>query len=397
MSKAVKTIVSVAAAIAIPFVAPAIAGAIGASMGISAASFGVSATVGSTLGTAAVGAGLGAAKGAVLGEDIGRNALMGGISGGIAGYATAPVAAPANVGSAGYVPGGTAGAFGPAPYGPVDAASAFPLGAPEAAGLSSAGSFAAPGAAPSFGPAGYVEGGTAGSFAAPAAQTFGAPAAAPLSAAPSGAGLAPPKTFAEALGRVPGEIAGKFNDPKTLADLTLRAGGQLAGSLIAGDGLSSEEQALLNAQAEELRGLQQTNRDLFNQKMQAAQDLIGESKYFDPEYFGLQRARRAQIAGAVAKRGGLRGLSGDRRMGESRRYDLATGRDTATAFDQGFGTGTQGRLQTRAAGLAAMPGYLNYSTPAITEQMRGLDYGRARQRETEEGISKMFGSLTGRA
>jgi len=110
MSKAVKTVIGVAAAIAIPFAAPVIAGAIGASLGVTAATFGMSATVGSVLGSAAVGAALGGATQAVLGGDVGRGALMGGISGGIGGYATAPTAAAGAAGTAGTT--GTAGTAG---------------------------------------------------------------------------------------------------------------------------------------------------------------------------------------------------------------------------------------------------------------------------------------------
>ena len=286
----------------------------------------------------------------------------------------------------------------------MDAAGAFPL--------------TTPGTVSDVGMAGYTAGGTAGSFGVPAVDSMAsgtglssglsvptttpAPVAMPpaglsAGAGGGGAGLAPPKTFTEALGRVPGNIASRFTDPEKLADLTLRAAGQLAGSALATEGLSAEEQSLLNAQAEELRGLQATNQALFNEKLQAAQNLIGESKYFDPEYFGLQSARRAQLAGARAKQAGLRGLTGDRREAESRRFDLATGRDTGTAFDTGYRTGVLGRLQTTQAGLSGMPGPMPYQTPATDAMIAGQAINRARRREDEAGISQMFGSITGRA
>jgi len=159
--------------------------------------------------------------------------------------------------------------------------------------------------------------------------------------------------------------------------------------------MSDQEKQLLQAQTDELRALQVSNKALFDQKLQAAQDLIGESKYFDPEYFGLQRARKAQLAGAKAKRAGLRGLEGSRRASEERRFDLATGRDTGTAFDQGFGTGAEGRLRTMQAGLTAMPG---------TQTGYGSDYkniydqyAAADRRSTEraKGIGDLFGSFVG--
>lgn len=317
MSKAVKTIIGVVAAIAIPFAAPAIASSIGLSAAIGGAVG--SATAGSVIGGALTGAALGAAKGVILGEDVGRSALMGGLSGGVGGYTAAPSA-----------------------------------------------------------PAGGAVGATAPTAAAPTMTAAGAP-----------------KTFTEALSKAGDAIKAKFMDPKNLADMTLRAAGNLAGSALAGSGLSDEEQALLNAQTEELRMLQQTNQALFNQRLEYAQNLIGESRYFDPEYFGMRRARRTQLAGAKAKQAGLRGLTGDRRAAESRRFDLATSRDVGTAYDVGFSSAIAPRLQTMQAGLSAMPtGY-----PSSMADYRNLQatYGDAyrRTRETQGDIGELFGSLTG--
>jgi hypothetical protein len=199
----------------------------------------------------------------------------------------------------------------------------------------------------------------------------------------------------DALERVPGEVAARFRDPTALADLTLRAAGMLAGSALAGDGLSDEEKELLRAQTEELRAIQQTNKELFNQRLEQAQNLLGESKYFDPEYFGLQRARREQLAGAKVKAAGLRPLEGARRASESRRYDLATARNVGTAYDQGYGEGVGRRLQTMQAGLSAMPGYMSATTPALTSQLAGLSAGYYRARERQQDIGDLFGSLTG--
>lgn len=206
---------------------------------------------------------------------------------------------------------------------------------------------------------------------------------------------AKPTTFMDALSKVPGEIAAKFNDPKALADLTLRAAGNLAGSVIAGDGLSDEERALLNAQTDELRTLQQTNAGLFAQRLEQAQNLIGESKYFDPEYFGLQRARRAQTAAAKAKRAGLRGLEGAGRAAEARRFDLATARDVGTSFDQGYLTGVGGRLQTMQAGMQMMPTGFPSSMGDYTNLRSAYNAANQRARETQGDIGNLFGSLTG--
>lgn len=463
MSKGVKAVIGIAAAVAVPFVAPAIATALGTSAVVSGA---------------IAGAGLQAAAAAVTGGDVGRAALMGGIGGGIYGYASAPAAAAGpGISTAGAGTGGGAGsslyslgsgasgtgislgssgtgltlptaasglstaitpgvvdyslaslaptltgtgaglaiaptaAFTPGAIDyslatqPVFASGAgLTLTAPTFTSAPGGGIAVAPGATPTLGsPTSFINQPAPGPVFAP---TVAAPPPPPAPTPTATTRVVPtpninpatgqPYTFTEALKQVPGEIAAKFQDPKTLADLLLRAGGVIAGSAIAGDGLSDEERMLLNAQVEELRRLQQENQALFNQRLQQAQALIGESKYFDPEYFGLQRARRAQIAGARAKRAGLRGLTGGAREAEARRFDLATGRDVGTAFDQGYGTGVSGRLQTMQAGLSMMPQSYPSSMGDYTNIRQAYAAAEQRRGQQAKDIGALFGSLTGR-
>jgi len=405
MSKAVKQIVSVAAMIAIPYFAPIIAG--------STALAGISAAIGSTATSALVGAGLGAANAAVTGGDVGRGALMGGISGGVSGYMQTPTPTTTTTTAGAPVYDYNAAtnsmvldpSYASAPglsNVPVEALSAANATVDPISSLNVSQDFtgvdkayALQGSEAAFG----TSAATSAADVANRAADFNAAAAAPTAAAAAPAAApaaAAPQTFAEAVRAVPGAIASKFSDPKVLADLTLRAAGSIAGSLIAGDGMSDQEKRLLQAQTDELRKLQESNKALFDQKLQAAQDLIGESKYFDPEYFGLQRARRAQLAGAKAKQAGLRGLTGSRRASEERRLDLATGRDTGTAFDQGYGVGVQGRLQTRQAGLSAMPAYPSADS-GFTNLRAAYDAANTRRRDSISDFGKLYGSFTGTA
>lgn len=187
----------------------------------------------------------------------------------------------------------------------------------------------------------------------------------------------------------------RVTNPEVAADVVLRAAGQLAGSALAGSGLSPEQQQLVDMQMAELEQLRQQNQAAFNQRLEAATALLGGARYFDPEYFGLQRARRQQLAGAQARRGGLRGLRGEQRRAEARRFDLATARDIGTAYDQGFLTGVQGQLQTQQAGLSALPMPNQFATAYGTvgstldraEQQRGIQ---------AEQIGQLFGGLFGR-
>lgn len=496
MSKAVKTIVGVAAAIAIPFAAPAIASSIGLSAAVGTAVG--SATAGAVVGGAITGAALGAAKGAILGEDVGRSALLGGIGGGIGGYTAAPTVAPSaqapvaasaggtvpnavvtNVGSgtgywspelAQYVDPATGSTIvsqniaygGNLPAAQLSTLQQGGLAATDVANNLTGLSVNTPTAATGFGApqlgttAYYNPNAGTGTFAPqatfvnettgqvfqsspvyaqagldiPNAQlatvgggttTGGAaqPGVPTITGGESATGVVPGTagtTYAAATnagGVVPGTAAAtttgagqapmtytealkaRLTSPEGLADMTLRAAGLLAGSAIAGDGLSAEERELLRAQTDELRTLQQTNAGLFAQRLEQAQNLIGESKYFDPEYFGLQRARRAQTAAARAKRAGLRGLEGASRAAESRRFDLATARDVGTSYDQGYLAGVQGRLGTMQAGMQMMPTGFPSSMGDYTN-LRGA-YGAAatRARETQRDIGDLFGSLTG--
>lgn len=422
--KVVGAVVVVAAAVAIPFAVPAVIAAVGASTAVAAAAVGVATG-------AVIGASAGAASAAISGGNIGRGALIGGatgaIGGGVAGYAAGPVAATGATGATAAAPLGTvASAQAAAPTAPTVAglggsniASTSQIAGQVAAGGPSAG-LALPGA-PGIGTA--LSGGATGAgiggtgiqsvmATAPTAATFGGTAATGLgpttAAAASGQLATAPIAGTQAAASDPGffsrlgtgvsnvgsEIAGRFTDPANIADITLRAAGQLAGSAVAGDGLSAEQQQLVDMEMEQLRDLQENNQQAFNDRLEAATALLGESRYFDPEYFGLQRARQQQIAGGQAKREGTRGLTGEQRRAEQRRFDIDTGRNVGTAFDQGYLTGVQGRLQTQQAGLNAMPMPNQYTTDfgATSARLRANEEQRL---AAAQQVGGLFGGLTG--
>lgn len=437
---AVKKIAAVAVAVAIPYAAP-----------IVASSIGLSTAIGATAGAGLVGAGMGAGLAKLTGGNVGQGALMGGIGGGLSGYASAPTptSAPTTITQQAAMGGYGGGGYGTVATGgmaiPGVAPTAGLTAAPETLGqtygtmgMQQAG--ITPGYSPTFTTAptqtfaniagtdvnaaagaygtapttaapitaGINQGqlaayGTLGPQATATAPEFSyaglgaAPSAAPTTVAGTTAGAVgtQPKTFMEALSQVPANIKARFSDPKALADLTLKAAGQLAGSYAAGPGMTPEEQKLLDAQVQELKDLQQSNQALFNQRLEQAQGLIGESKYFDPEYFGLQRARKAQVAAGRAKRAGLRGLTGTAREAESRRFDLAAGRDVGTAYDVGYGQGVSGRLQTQQAGMSMMPQAYPTSGSEFANIGRAYEAASTRRRQTTGDIGDLFGSFTG--
>jgi hypothetical protein len=245
-------------------------------------------------------------------------------------------------------------------------------------------------ASPSYQQAGLAVPASQQAAVVPAAS---APAAGTTTAGGTAAGgAAAPKTFSEAL-------MAKMNNPAAQADMVLRAAGQLAGSALAGDGLSEEEQQLLTQQTEELRQLRETNEELFNQRLQEAQNLIGEAKYFDPAYFGMQSERAVKRGVSRAKREALRGIGKNRaglRASEERRFDLAGATGGETAYLQGADAAQQNRIRTLTSGLGAMPTGGNATSLQYGSYLGGLyDAADRRRRQAAGDVGDLFGSFTG--
>lgn len=367
MSKALKTVVSVAAVVAIPYAAPYFAGSIGLSGAITSAATSVgmstaaAGTFGNIAGAALMGGAMGGVASAATGGDWRRGALMGGIGGGIGGAlklgpAGSAGAGGGSVGSTGALPN-----YGTVSYGGVPMPS-LATNTPGVVGFS-----------------GLVE---------PSVVIGNG-----VSGLPGGPGLV--ENTRSALGRVWDEGKKQLTDPKKLADLTLRAAGRLAGSALAGDGLSSEEQALLDQETANLQNMQRQNAQLFNTRLQEAMGILGDAKYFDPDYFGLQSARRMQIAGAHAKRSGLRGLEGNARLSAGRKYDLQTARNVGTAYDTGYLTGVQGRLATKEAGIRSLPTEYPNMTAGYSQLRDAYDTDYRRKRQQQADIGGFFGGLFG--
>ncbi len=446
-----KAVVAVVASVAIPFAAPVISSAIGLSTAIGA-------VAGSALTGAALGAGVAKATGGSATRGALTGAIGGGFGGYAAGasaaptptasygtYSTtnalgpaggytyygggtplaAPVAvAPTTVGagtaSLGLDMSGLSSGFAGDPTlastaGTAGTAGAPPVFTPQTVGttadIGSQLSTTAPTASPvtastsgftydTFGnvvPAGGSVGGAVAGVQPSVTSLTSTlePSVFPASTyAAAGTAAAAPATFGEALKQVPGALADKFKDPKTLADMTLRAAGMLAGSALAGEGLSPQEQQLLQFQMDDLDWLRQNNPEAYQMRLEEAQKLLGMSDTFDPEYFGLQRARAAQIRGARAKRAGLRGMTGQSRAVAERQLDIATGRETGTAYDVGAQQAVQSRIQTQQAGLQLLPTPSSYTTP-YGDIRQAYSTADARRRQAASDIGGMFGSLTG--
>jgi len=233
----------------------------------------------------------------------------------------------------------------------------------------------------------------AANVTAPATTTTGGATQGGTTGGP--AQVAAPATLSEALKQ-------KLTNPSSQADFVLRAAGQLVGSAIAGDGLSDEEKALVAQQKAELESLRTTNKALFDQKIQQALEFAGESRYFDPETFGLRASRQVQNAGARAKQEGLRGIDSRRaglRQAEERRYNLGIDTGAQTAYLQGMDTAEQNKLRVKQAGLSAIPsqGYEASNMQYASYLGNMYDAADRRRRAAAGDVGDLFGGFTGGA
>ena len=352
MSKAVKKVLTVAAAVAVAYFAPQVAATL-----LKGSAFATS-TAATVVTSAAVNAAGNAAIAAATGGDVGKAAIMGAITGGVGGYLQGPAA------------GTTAAPPATAP--PAAAAPSVATGAAPAAGASlpevvvSTGRYA-------VSPLDVVPevfAGRAGlSFTgqqAPATpeqlqevQVTGKTVPGLTSAADLEAGRLANQlnsanfgTRALATLRTAGrEVVSKFTDPKAIADMTLRAAGQLAGSALAGSGLSNEEQQLLAAQAADLQELKNTNQELYNLRLEQAKAILGEAA----RDYGFETESQARARGAGLTTAAVRGLTGERRRTELARQRRARAEEIATGRARGELMTAQQTQAARQAGLGALP------------------------------------------
>ena len=204
----------------------------------------------------------------------------------------------------------------------------------------------------------------------------------------------------EALKKVPAELASRVTT-EYLADLILRGGATMLGDELAGDGLTEPERELLAAQVEDLQTLREQDEELFKLKLQEAIGLLGESRYFDPQQFGLQAQTAAKVAGAqqmreaerdAALRPGRGGMSAEDR----RRAGLDVTARAQTAYAQGAESGQRQKLATYQAGLAALP--TSGPTAGLQYSKNLMDmFGVANQRrqDARDSVGEWFGGLTG--
>lgn len=369
MSKAVKKVLTVAAAIAVAYFAPQVSAALLKGSTFASAA---TATAAKVVTTAAVNAAGNAAIAAATGGDVGKAAITGAITGGIGGYMAGPSGA-----YPGSVPTEAGGFFSPTGSGAaLSQGTAAPTAATTAAGTT---------------PTAAAAGG-AGGFFSPTGGGAGLSSAGTAAAAPT-ASLG--QRALAAVQEAGGAIVDKFTDPKAIADMTLRAAGQLAGSAIAGSGLSPAEQKLLAAQAADLEELKRTNQELYNLRLEQAKAILGEAA----RDYGFETEQRARVATGAEIAAGLRKYpQGERRRAEEAKLKRAAQEQISTARAQGELMSAENVRQARQAGLAMLPG-AGPQAATMTARAGLMDMygvGETRRQQQTGQIGDFFGSFTGK-
>ena len=148
----------------------------------------------------------------------------------------------------------------------------------------------------------------------------------------------------------------------------------------------------MKAQQAELDKARASNAAFTQERFSQAQRLLGEADYLNPEYMGRQAGQAALVRGSIQESEGTRGLTGARLLAEQRRFRLGTARNVGTAFQQGFGEGVTGRIQTRRAGIDAIP----TAYPLTTTEAGNLESQRIAERDKErQGVGLLLGQVLG--
>lgn len=303
MSKGVKKVLGIVAAIAIPFAAPAIAGAIG-----------LSSAIGGFMASTVVGAGLGAANAALTGGNVGLGLLTGGIGGAIGGWQAGQAAA-------------------------------------SAAGSTQLGTAAAGTATTSVAP-GAIAGATdsaVGLYGVQAAATGGATVA---TSAP---------TLASAVANLPGTIVSALGGPTVAMDMAVKIGTALVAGQSTDDlyaGMAPEQQAAFKQMEADLKVKYEQDRDTFNQQLRAATAMINSGTQMDPNQIARDEANRAKIRNEAASRAGLRAIPASMggALAARQRADAIEGsKVVGLSYAQGYTQGQQRKNNYIETGYRMLP------------------------------------------
>lgn len=165
----------------------------------------------------------------------------------------------------------------------------------------------------------------------------------------------------------------------------------IAGALVPGVDTTQQKDEITDQQKQDLADQTKQYNDNFNLKTGYAQGLIDDANQYDPEVAGRRAAEAARIRAGLSARNAARGAGGRRAEVIQRQGDIEGGRAATRGYWDAYGTTGAQRVQTRAAGINAIP----LGTRPSASDYSGI-YGNLTAQETARdadvaGVSDILG------
>jgi hypothetical protein len=139
-------------------------------------------------------------------------------------------------------------------------------------------------------------------------------------------------------------LGNRISDPAKMADMTLLAAPNIAGSIYAQQA-GKEQQKRIDEYQAELKRLEGQDQAAYQAKLKEYNDFVAQAKAINPDYWAQQTANAAQVSGAKSLAEGFRDdrFAGLRTPGygasERRRASLGLTANVGSAYDRGYAGG----------------------------------------------------------
>ena len=184
------------------------------------------------------------------------------------------------------------------------------------------------------------------------------------------------------------EIASRFTNPSTLADVSIQAGINLIGAELMGVGdLSDEEKENLRLQKEQMERLKERDEKAYNFAMKTAKEFYRIGENFDPEQIARQAYGKATRTAGVAARDALR------KINPNRRFALGTAANAGSAYDRGMIQGLNQKAGYLQKASSTFPNQGGSYSAALTGLARTQANLAAKRSEAQKGVNQMFGGF----
>jgi hypothetical protein len=194
-------------------------------------------------------------------------------------------------------------------------------------------------------------------------------------------------------------LGNRISDPAKMADMTLLAAPNIAGSIYAQQA-GKEQQKRIDEYQAELKRLEGQDQAAYQAKLQEYNDFVAQAKAINPDYWAQQTANAAQVSGAKSLAEGFRDdrFAGLRTPGygasERRRASLGLTANVGSAYDRGYAGGLDMRntaLSRAQSMYPTAPRGMQAGLKEVASMYSDLDTSRAM---AGQGATKMATYMT---